>query len=64
MDALVLVTLGIFLVGVIFDAGQKSARLTALEKWQAQCASDMGDIKAGVERLLERRSHARNDAEN
>lgn len=39
-DQVALVTLGIFIVGLIYDAGGKANRLSQLEKWQ-----DKVDVK-------------------
>lgn len=33
-DQLAIVTLGIFIVGLVYDAGGKATRLSQLEKWQ------------------------------
>jgi hypothetical protein len=41
MDALVVVTLGIFIVGLVFAAGVNHQRIRALEEWRLEMKGDL-----------------------
>ena len=43
------ITLGLFVVGLVYHAGQMAERVKQLEKWRDELRSDIHDIKSGIE---------------
>ena len=51
MDIAVLVTLAIFIAGVIYHSGQLSSRVDNLETWRTEVKDDIKTIRAVVDRV-------------
>lgn len=43
------VTLGLFVVGLVYHAGQLAERVKQLEQWRAEIRQDVHDIKNGID---------------
>lgn len=59
LDTLTAVTLGIFIVGLIYDAGVKAQRLRALEEWRREARDDYAKMDTkldAIERLIRERA--------
>jgi low affinity Fe/Cu permease len=59
VDSLTAVTLAIFIVGLVYQAGRLAARIDKLEEWRKEFTEDMSRIEAKIDELLERRSRDR-----
>lgn len=45
------VTLGIFVVGLVYNSGQLTQRLKALEDWRKELREDMRELNGKLDRI-------------
>lgn len=50
-----IVTLALFIAGLIYHAGAMAQRVAQLEKWREEMRGDVKDIKDGIAELQRRR---------
>jgi hypothetical protein len=48
MEQAGVITITLFLIGVVFALGQASSRLKSLEQWRAEVRDELKEIRAGI----------------
>ncbi len=52
MDQVAAITVAVFLIGVIYQAGRLSVRVDSLEKWRDDVTEDIKAIRSAVDRRV------------